>query len=231
MTTAQDRITAFWSTVAEGYETYPGNVEPVGTPEYQAWVSVIQSALPASPARVLDVATGTGFAALIAAAGGHHVTGIDLAEPMLEVAREHTRQRALDIEFALGDALQPPFPPESFDIVMSRHLLWTLRQPEVAFENWRRLLRPRGFVLAIDGLWELPVDDAVTQLDPENVFAVHYTPDTMSALPIQRIGTFGNLARMFSAAGFVDVSVEELTQLPPPEDGPATRYLARANRP
>ena len=228
MSSPQDRITAFWSKVADGYESHPGNVEQPGSAGYESWCSVIWSALPREPARILDVATGTGFAALIAARAGHEVTGIDLAEPMLAVGRSHAREQGLQVSFTMGDAVEPPFRAGSFDIVMSRHLLWTLREPEVAFRNWRTLLRPGGGVVAIDGLWELASDEpGAGEPDSANVFTAHYTAETMGALPIQRVGTLDNLAAMLTGAGFVGVTVEALKQLPPPEDGPAIRYLAR----
>ena len=54
-------------------------VAPAGTGDYANWVEAIRSMLPASPARVLDVGTGTGFVARIAADRGHQVTGCSTA--------------------------------------------------------------------------------------------------------------------------------------------------------
>ena len=145
----QDRITAFWDAVAPGYET-PDNVAAPGTAEYANWVEALRSVLPASPARILEVGTGTGFAARIAAELGHQVTAIDLSEGMLEASS--ARHRGLAITFAVDDAVDPAFPAESFDVVLSRSLLWTLREPGKAFRNWYELLSPGGRVVAIYGL-------------------------------------------------------------------------------
>src|SRR5437870_7759968 len=91
----QRRITAFWDTIAADYEAHPGNVAAPASAEYQAWVETIRDLLPPAPADVLDIGTGSGFAALIAAALGHRVTGIDLSEPMLHEARTEAEKRGL----------------------------------------------------------------------------------------------------------------------------------------
>ena len=64
--------------MAPNYES-PDNVAPVGTADYAKWVEALRSVLPTSPTRVLDVGTGTGFVAWIAAELGHQVTAIELS--------------------------------------------------------------------------------------------------------------------------------------------------------
>ena len=82
-TTPQDQVTAFWSMVAAGYEAHPGNVPPRGSALYDRWVEVLHQELGPAPRKVLDLATGTGFVALILAELGHSVTAIDLSAEML----------------------------------------------------------------------------------------------------------------------------------------------------
>ncbi|MGH8932096.1 MAG: class I SAM-dependent methyltransferase [Egibacteraceae bacterium] len=59
-----------------------------------AWADVCSGALPTPPADVLDVGTGTGQVALLLADLGHRVTGIDLAEGMLALARAKSASMA-----------------------------------------------------------------------------------------------------------------------------------------
>jgi ubiquinone/menaquinone biosynthesis C-methylase UbiE len=66
------------------------------------------------PARTLDLACGTGF--LTVHLRGE-VTGLDQSEGMLAVAGE----RCPDVEFVQGDALEPPFEPESFERLVTGH--------------------------------------------------------------------------------------------------------------
>ena len=78
-----------------------------------------REALALSPARVLDVATGTGDFALElkARAPGTEVVGSDFVPAMLAIAREKARTRHLNVRLEEGDALNLPYPDGSFDAV------------------------------------------------------------------------------------------------------------------
>ena len=72
-----------------------------------------------STERVLDVATGSGNAALAAARRGCDVTGVDYVPALLERARRRADAEGLTVEFVEGDAEALPFPDASFDVVSS----------------------------------------------------------------------------------------------------------------
>lgn len=204
----QDRITGFWSAVAEGYEAHAGNVPDFASPEHRAWERLIGDVLPPAPADVLDVATGTGFLALMIAAQGHRVTGADLAEPMLSVARRAAEARGLAVTFALADAVAPGWPARSFDVVTSRNLFWTLREPEAALAAWLELLRPGGRMVMIDGFWFRP--------DPEpqeGFFESFYDRDTRQRLPGWTHRDMETIRAMVEAAGFADARAIPLQEI------------------
>jgi SAM-dependent methyltransferase len=69
--------------------------------------------------RVLDVATGTGLAAIPAAQAGATVTGLDLTPELLDVARERAAAQDLEVTWIEGDAEALPFDDASFDVVLS----------------------------------------------------------------------------------------------------------------
>jgi ubiquinone/menaquinone biosynthesis C-methylase UbiE len=69
--------------------------------------------------RVLDLATGTGEVAVRAAARGAHVSGLDIAEPMLEKARRRAKEERVQVVFELGDVEYLPYDDASFDVVVS----------------------------------------------------------------------------------------------------------------
>src|SRR6187455_2036789 len=69
--------------------------------------------------RVLDVATGSGNAALAAARRGCQAVGIDYVPALLECGRTRAVAEHLSVEFLEGDAEQLPFPDAAFDAVVS----------------------------------------------------------------------------------------------------------------
>ena len=69
--------------------------------------------------RVVDVGCGTGNAALLAAARGARVTGVDPALRLLEVARERAAAETLNVTFLAGEAAALPLADESADVVLS----------------------------------------------------------------------------------------------------------------
>jgi ubiquinone/menaquinone biosynthesis C-methylase UbiE len=73
--------------------------------------------------RWLDLATGTGAVAELAAKRGARVTGLDLAPALIETARERAAEEGLEIEYVVGDCENLQFPDASYDKVSSREYL------------------------------------------------------------------------------------------------------------
>jgi SAM-dependent methyltransferase len=109
--------------------------EPVGRPTYQA---VLDRLAVKADARLLDVACGGGYAAMMAAERGAVVAGIDASERLIEIARA----RVPAGDFRVGDMRALPFESESFDFVSSFSGIfpgW-----EQAMDEAVRVLRPGG---------------------------------------------------------------------------------------
>jgi ubiquinone/menaquinone biosynthesis C-methylase UbiE len=115
------------------------------------WRNRISSYLPTRKLKVLDVGTGTGFIACITAMLGHDVIGVDLCSNMIKKAIENAESLDLGIDFLCTDAGELPFEDGSFDVIISRNLLWALAAPEETLKQWRRLLKLEGMVVCFDG--------------------------------------------------------------------------------
>lgn len=117
-----------------------------------AWADLLTRALPAPPARLVDLGCGTGSLAVLAAELGHQVVGVDFSERMLALARTKAQGRR-DVVLVAGDAADPPLRPGAVDAVLCRHVLWALPDPAAALQAWARLLRPGGRLVLVEGRW------------------------------------------------------------------------------
>lgn len=92
--------------------------------------------------KVLDVGCGAGLLSNELARRGHDVTGIDLAEPALEVAA--SRDRTGRVRWVAGDAADLPFSTGAFDVVCAMDVLEHVEDPSRVVGEIARVLRPGG---------------------------------------------------------------------------------------
>ena len=144
-------ISDYWHKRSNTYDKFP--VSRSAEEERSAYKNALSNIYNGNKLNILDVGTGTGFLALLLAEMGHKVTGLDLAEGMMEKAKNNARKAGYSINFGLGDAEDLPFEDESFDTVICRHLLWTLPDAGKALREWVRVIRTGGQIAAIEGKW------------------------------------------------------------------------------
>ena len=93
--------------------------------------------------RVVDLATGTGNAALLAAGAGALVTGLDTAPRLIDVARGRAVAEGVDASFVVGDIQALPFDDGSFDVALSVFGLIFAADASRAFDEMIRVLASR----------------------------------------------------------------------------------------
>ncbi len=94
---------------------------------------------------VLDAACGEGYGSALLAETASRVVGVDVSPQAIEHASE--RYRAANLEFHQADCLALPFPDDEFDCVVSFETLEHLENHEGLLTEFRRVLRPGGFLL------------------------------------------------------------------------------------
>lgn len=144
-----DRIRSFWDADAAGYDQISGHY-PQTPAEWAAWRGALEPLLPPAPSRVLDAGAGTGFLSLAVAGLGHVVTAVDLSGQML--ARLAANALAQQLAVTAVQARADEVPQERFDVVMSRHLLWTVPDPEGTLRAWRAAA-PGGRLVLVESVW------------------------------------------------------------------------------
>ena len=110
---------------------------------------VVERAGVKSEHTVLDVACGTGNAAIPAARAGARVTGLDLVPKLLESGRQKAAAEGLEVEWIEGDAEQLPFADESFDRVFSTFGHMFAPRHQRAADEMARVCRAGGGQIAI----------------------------------------------------------------------------------
>jgi ubiquinone/menaquinone biosynthesis C-methylase UbiE len=215
MSDAHDRIRRWWDDDAAVYDDAAGHAmsDPV---EAAAWRRVLERTLPAAPAEVLDVGTGTGSLAIIAAELGHTVSGVDLSEGMLARAKDKASAAGVSIAFSHGRAEDPPSGP--FDAVIERHVLWTIPDPIAALASWRTVTRRGGRIVLLEGSWggEGPFVKLMDMLTSaaERLHRIdehhHATYPTDLPLPLQGVTSPGPYIAALEASGWTRVRIARL---------------------
>jgi SAM-dependent methyltransferase len=96
--------------------------------------------------RVLDIGTGSGIAAIVAAQHGARVTGIDPTPVLLAKARENATLAGVEVSWEDGTAETLPFRDSSFEVVVSQFAHMFSAMPERAASEMLRVLKPGGRV-------------------------------------------------------------------------------------
>jgi len=149
--TLRDEIREYWSKRAASFDEQPGHGISDGA-EKRAWLKMLQTQLGNANGRnALDLACGTGEISHLLHDFGLNVTGLDWADAMLEIARQKAGHRKSGIRFLAGDVEDTREPAASYDIIVTRHLVWTLVDPNAAFDHWFSLLKSGGTLLIVDG--------------------------------------------------------------------------------
>ena len=145
----KERIKNYWTIRSKSFMDQ--RRDELHDPIAERWVREITDVLPdQKDLKILDVGCGTGYFSILLAKLGYQVTGIDLTPDMIEKGRLLAGEEHVACELTVMDAEQLQFPDQSFDVVISRNLTWTLPHPDKAYAEWLRVLKKGGILLNFD---------------------------------------------------------------------------------
>ena len=148
-----DEARTLWDAEAEAFDDAADH--GLRDPDvYRAWKDLLLSLMNGRGLQVADLGCGTGtLSLLLASEGGHFVRGVDFSSEMIRRAREKADRAIPKPVFVVADAAHPPLPAGSFDVVLSRHVLWAMPDPAAALQKWIELLTATGRLILIEGRW------------------------------------------------------------------------------
>ena len=198
-----------WNRVAGGWEKWDRFFD-----EQMAFLNhrLVADTRLRSGMRVLDLGSGTGYPALLAAqtvGPTGNVVGVDLAAQMLDAAKRKTSSLKLsNITFQTGDVTSLPFAKVSFDAVTTRFCLMFLPEIPKAVAEIARVLKPNAWVAA--AVWSAPDKNPYLKIPIDIIKQfIELPPPDPSAPGIFRLAKPGDLASMLQHAGFADISEQE----------------------
>ena len=163
--------------------------------------------------RVLDVACGTGIVSRAAARRvgvGGSVTGVDLGEPTLAVARSRASEDGVAIEYIQSDAGALPFEDGAFDVVLCQQGLQFFPDRGGALTEMRRVLKPGGRL----GVATWAAIERTPFMALANALGRHVGSDAAQMMHAPyALHEGADLGRLISDAGFAEVRTFEETIL------------------
>lgn len=214
----KDNVRTYWNERSRSFDEDVGH--GADETECRMWKQHLSEIIGIGRKQVLDVGTGTGMLAINLAELGNEATGIDLCDNMLELAKNKAESRGLAITFIPGDAEEPAFPDNTFDVVICRHLLWTLPHPDKAVSEWVRVCRPGGVVIAIDGHQEpkeyfnhAEEKPESEKSDRDKLWEKTYSKEVTTHLPDGNQLTIASLKELFAAKGLGEVQSKNLQDI------------------
>lgn len=214
----------YWN---ESASSYSKSIQGELDSEQSLWLDLIMENAPDVPCmRALDIGCGPGFFTILLAKAGHKVTGVDCTPNMLEEASANAKAQGVEVELRQMNAHAIDYPDNTFDLIVSRNVTWTLYEPEAAYKEWKRVLKPGGRLLIFDAAWYMQTfvqedydfmkkgirkyREKYGDLPPR--FSMHYRDDYWSKLPmIGRARPLWDRAELWKLA-FDDIVSEDISE-------------------
>ncbi|MBB3018020.1 ArsR family transcriptional regulator [Microvirga lupini] len=138
---------AFFSRLAPDWD----RIRSLHAPEAVVEAAVLDALGTRSIRNLVDLGTGTGRMLQLLAPRARRTVGLDASHAMLSVARANLEKAGLrGIELRQGDIYAPPFPRDTFDLVVIHQVLHYLDDPARAIREAARLVAPGGRILVVD---------------------------------------------------------------------------------
>lgn len=163
-------------------------------------------------ASVLEVAPGPGYFAIeLAKLGKYKITGLDISETFVGIARKNAGEAGVEIDFRRGNASNMPFGEESFDLILCRAAFKNFTDPVGALREMRRVLKIGGRAVIIDLRKDTPKKEIDAHVDNMHVGKLNsaFMKFTFRAMLLKRAYTRADFERFIAESGFPRFEIGE----------------------
>jgi ubiquinone/menaquinone biosynthesis C-methylase UbiE len=161
---------------------------------------------------VLEVAPGPGYFAIeLAKLGSFQITGLDISQTFVAIARANAEKANVQIDFRLGNASNMPFGDRTFDFLLCRAAFKNFSEPKRALEEMYRVLKPGGRALIIDLRRDASresINQTVNDMHLGGVNAI-ITKLTFRFMLLKRAYTTPEFEAMIAQTGFREAVIRE----------------------
>ena len=161
---------------------------------------------------VLEVAPGPGYFAIeLAKLGDYRITGLDISETFVEIARANAAEANVQVDFRRGNASAMPFREAKFDFLLCRAAFKNFSEPKRALEEMHRVLKPGGQALIIDLRRDASMESIKQTVSDMRLGAVNgaITKLTFRFMLLRRAYTKREFEELISKTKFHDVAIGE----------------------
>ncbi len=162
--------------------------------------------------RVLEVAPGPGYFAIeLAKLGDFQITGLDISQTFVEIARVNAAKANVSVDFRHGNASSMPFADESFDFLFCRAAFKNFSEPQRALLEMHRVLRPGGKALIIDLRRDASPESIAQAVESMHLGALNriLTKLTFRFMLLKRAYTKNDFQHLLSQTNFRDFQIRE----------------------
>ena len=145
------QIIKFWDRLSESYDSIPGHGITQDI-DKTIWKLLFNNLLKKDKLKILDFGCGTGALSFILSESGHDVLGIDISEKMINKSKIKNCTTNTSLNFKKIN-IKNINKTSYFDLVISRHVFWTLVNPIETLQKIHSLLKPCGNIIIIDADW------------------------------------------------------------------------------
>jgi ubiquinone/menaquinone biosynthesis C-methylase UbiE len=163
-------------------------------------------------ARVLEVAPGPGYFTIeLAKCGKYKITGLDISQTFVEIARKNALREGVNIDFRLGNASRMPFADDSFDLIVCRAAFKNFSEPVAALREMRRVLRKGEKAVIIDLRKDTPKEEIDAHVDKMNIGRLNSAviKITFRLMLLRRAYTREDFERFIAESGFARSEIAE----------------------